>query len=42
MFASSPENRRPPPGQDLIAGLTVIDDEPRGLVDRTLRKDRVR
>jgi len=26
-LAPSPENRRPLPGQDLIAGLTVIDDE---------------
>jgi hypothetical protein len=26
-FASSPENRRPLAGQDLIAGLMVVDDE---------------
>ena len=31
VFASSPENWRPVPGQDLIAGLAVIDDEPRQL-----------
>jgi hypothetical protein len=30
-FASSPENRRPLSGQDLIAGLSVINDETRQL-----------